>query len=984
MKDGICMKKRIVSILISTLFLFSATVSYAAAPTLAPAFKEESEPVTLIVEVDGDPLLNKNHAFENYLGTKNAVSTEKKIRAMQLDVLEEINESVSSSDVGYVYTSVFNGFSIMAPENSVDEIKSLPGVKNVYIAKTRQIPELSASSAEELTSATAFYESEYKGQGQAIAILDAGCDTSHEYFSLAPENPKYTMDDIDTILKTHTTNAKVTSANQVYKSAKIPYAFNYSKHSSDTYYQNQSHGTHVAGIAAGNGGKYPNGDPVHGVAPEAQLLIFSITDENGSFTDDALLAAINDAIILGADVLNMSFSTPYQDPAADDLLYAVLENAQKAGVALFASAGNNALGYNGKAPLTTNLDYSTAGTPQGYPFITSVASSDNKALTTSGTPSYYTSWGVSASLELKPEIMAPGGSIYSSLPDNEYGYKSGTSMATPFMSGVSALVNQYYKTNPFNAAFNDYTGKEKIAFLEKLMMTSAKPASQKNGVFYSPRQQGSGQIDMKNLLSCPVVFTGNTGKANLSLGEIEHSFTLTFDITNISNRAVTFDDITLSVTTDGYKTENGKDVVSGTVAFPVSSTLPESITIASGETYAFSVELTLDASAISENLKIFKNGFFVDGYFILNEENDVSSATLPFTGFYGDWDNLKIFDTTVYDNGGSTLIDEDVPYTSGTFISVTDGTYLFPAGRNYIDPAYVSEDLVAYSHKEPYVFGLFLKTLRAIDKGARMTVENKDGETVFSDTTETATSKFTQFAYFFDKETFPDLPEGVYTFNMEASSIGSDERNDTLSLPFVVDNTDPEILSASLDEQNKTVTMTVSDNHAADSVYVFYDLADGTRTLSYEPIYKADANADGTTTKTLSIPDCADFETIEISCMDYAKNDSIYPLSNYTSDLSVVSESFTWLDGVVSASYTVKNNMSKSVTANVLLAFYSGDEFAGIDTATVTLAPTKEEEVNFTTLFNKKTVTEAKVFLWEKDSFAPLNDCLVYPKTTSK
>ncbi len=979
------MRKRFFSVLISTLLLLTATATSAAVPTLEPAFQEKSEPVTLIVEVAGETLFDNDRTFENYLGTKNAVSTEKKIRSMQLDVLDEINESVSaSSDIGYVYTAVFNGFSIEAPENSIDEIKALPGVKNVYIAKTRQIPEFSASSAEELTSATTFYESEYKGQGQAIAILDAGCDTSHEYFSLAPESPKYTMDDIDTILKTHTTNANVTSANQVYKSAKIPYAFNYSNHSSDTYYENQSHGTHVAGIAAGNGGHYPNGDDLHGVAPEAQLLILSITDENGSFTDDALLAAINDAVILGADTMNMSFSTPYQDPAADNLLYTVLENAQNAGVALFASAGNSGVGYEGKAPFTTNPDYSTAGTPQGYSFITSVASSDNKGLTTAGTPSYYTSWGVSASLELKPEIMAPGGSIYSSLPDNKYGYKSGTSMATPFMSGVGALTNQYYKTNPFKDTFNGFTGKEKVAFLEKLMMTSAKPAYQANGVTFSPRQQGAGQIDMKNLLACPVVFTGNTGKANLSLGEIENTFTLEFDITNISDRTVTFDDITLSVTTDGYKTVNGKNVVNGTVTFPVSAVLPETITVESGETYTFSEEVTLDASAISENLKIFENGFFIDGYVVLNEENDASSLSLPFTSFYGDWDNLKIFDTTIYENGGSTLIDEEIPFTSGTFIAATDGTYLFPAGRNYIDPTYVSEDLIAYSHKEPYVFGIFLKTLRAINKGARITIENKNGETVFADATESATSKFTQIAYFFDKETFPDLPEDTYTFKMAASSIGSEDTNDTLSIPFVVDNTDPEILSASLDEQNKTVTMTVFDNHAADSVYVFYDAKDGTRALSYEPIYKEDANVNGTTTKTLSIPDCADFSTIEISCMDYAKNDCLYPLSNYTSDMSVISESCTWLDGVVSANYTVKNNLEQSVTANVFLVFYSGDEFAGIATDTVTLASTEEGNVSFTALFDKKTVTKAKVFFWENNTFAPLNECHIYPRTNAK
>ena len=86
-------------------------------------------------------------------------------------------------------------------------------------------------------------------------------------------------------------------------------------------------------------------------------------------------------------------------------------NAHNAGVFVAVSAGNKAKGFYENAPLTKNIDYSALGLPAGTPGIITVASADKSSYKIS----HFSSFGVNETLELKPEITAPGSNIVSSV-----------------------------------------------------------------------------------------------------------------------------------------------------------------------------------------------------------------------------------------------------------------------------------------------------------------------------------------------------------------------------------------------------------------------------------------------------------------------------------------------------------------------------------------------------------------------------------------
>ena len=136
----------------------------------------------------------------------------------------------------------------------------------------------------------------YKGQGKVIAIIDAGVDTNHKDFKLTDNSKiKWTKEEIENKMKLEGIKGK-------YLNEKIPFVRDYSDSDDNVINDSNSHGTHVAGIAAGNG------EDFKGVAPEAQLLLMKVfsdgNNQGGSF--DKITEAVNDAIKLSADSINIS------------------------------------------------------------------------------------------------------------------------------------------------------------------------------------------------------------------------------------------------------------------------------------------------------------------------------------------------------------------------------------------------------------------------------------------------------------------------------------------------------------------------------------------------------------------------------------------------------------------------------------------------------------------------------------------------------
>ena len=146
--------------------------------------------------------------------------------------------------------------------------------------------------------------------------------------------------------------------------------------------------------------------------------------------------------------------------------------------------------------------------------------------------SSFSSWGLMSDGELKPDVSVPGGSIYSSFNDGQYGLMSGTSMAAPHVTGVGALVKQYLKEK-----YPEQSDAE-IAYLVKaLIMSNAKAHyDEQAGEFSSPRQQGAGLFDTASAISAGLYLTGDDGYGSITLGNVGDTFNFDVTIHNISDK----------------------------------------------------------------------------------------------------------------------------------------------------------------------------------------------------------------------------------------------------------------------------------------------------------------------------------------------------------------------------------------------------------------------------------------------------------------
>ena len=322
-----------------------------------------SDIVTVIVELESEPLADAAMGeLDTFISSPACLQLEQDLLNEQASVRAEIEaltgktETASvngASDLTYSYTTVLNGFSMKLPYGKLDEVRSLNGVKNVWVAEQYSLPEdlsadddtISMNSSTGMVGSTEANAMGYDGTGTIVAILDTGFMKAHEAFSVMPTNTKYSKDDIASLLQSQTLASKVTDADSVYINEKAPYGYDYANGDADPEAIGQAHGVHVAGTVAGN-----NGKDFHGVAPNAQLMIMKIFgDGSGSTSDDIILAGVDDSVKLGADSINMSLGSPagftdYGDENESEeehlTYYGVYTRAEKAGVNVLVAAGN--------------------------------------------------------------------------------------------------------------------------------------------------------------------------------------------------------------------------------------------------------------------------------------------------------------------------------------------------------------------------------------------------------------------------------------------------------------------------------------------------------------------------------------------------------------------------------------------------------------------------------------------------------------------
>lgn len=201
-------------------------------------------------------------------------------------------------------------------------------------------------------------------------------------------------------------------------------------------YDDDGHGTHVAGIVAGNG--FSSSGKYMGIAPDANIIGIKVLDGEGSGSISDVIAGIQWAIDnqrkYNIKIINMSLGSRAKTSYKDDPLCKAVDRAIDLGISVCAAAGNN------------GPSSSTINSPATSPNTIVVGASNDKKDADKSPIANFSSRGPTIDNLHKPDILAPGVDITSlNNTPGEYQTLSGTSMATPIVSGCCALL---YEHNP--------------------------------------------------------------------------------------------------------------------------------------------------------------------------------------------------------------------------------------------------------------------------------------------------------------------------------------------------------------------------------------------------------------------------------------------------------------------------------------------------------------------------------------------------------
>ena len=627
------------------------------------------ENLRVIIMFQEEPVIEKGYSTSGLSRNASAMAYRATLEKKQAQAMAAVNRALGQQlQVQYQFTLGVNGVATTVRYDQIAKIEALEYVREVYVENRYELDEESPDTATSGTMVGSYsaWADGYTGAGSRIAVIDTGLDLDHPSFDescflhgLELSAARFGKDMADYNLLTAEEVAEVLpklhaaelyaglTAGDLYRSAKVPFAFNYIDEDLDVTHDNDSqgdHGTHVSGIATANTyvwSKDADGDMVAarqangvvGIAPDAQLLPMKVFGRGGGAYDSDYMAAIEDAILLDCDTVNLSLgsSSAGHTYSNYDALFDSLVNSD---TVVTISAGNkysfaeyNATGL--KMQLTGDTVIDTVGSPGAFGNAFTVASVDNAGLTgvmpvfngmaaaysdtyddygmrafwtldttedhsgseydyvflgdpVTGThvygaeedfagldltgkvvlisrgggvsffekanraveagaiatvvynnaagslnmnmsgynyknpaimldkaygdmilaasrqgedglwsgkmvianqvqtvqdapggylPSSFSSWGVPGNLDLKPEITAPGGNIWSTLNNGTYGNMSGTSMSAPSVTGMAAVVAQYVKEQ----GLNRQEGLTVRALSQALLLSTAVP-----------------------------------------------------------------------------------------------------------------------------------------------------------------------------------------------------------------------------------------------------------------------------------------------------------------------------------------------------------------------------------------------------------------------------------------------------------------------------------------------------------------------------
>ena len=496
--------------------------------------------------------------------------------------------------------------------------------------------------------------------------------------------------------------------------------------------------------------------------------------------------------------------------------------------------------------------------------------------------SSFSSWGVTPDLRLKPEVAAPGGNIYSSVPGGTYEFMSGTSMATPQMAGVSALVLQRVQNDPL---FASMSARDKVDVVQNLIMGTAAPIAdplQDTGAPYSPRKQGSG---LTNVLAATtssvypsVVGAAEPSRPKADLGDGTKGWHFDVTLHNLGAAPATYElssQALSEIVEDGFFTGHSTDWRGAGVDIAYSgaavSGTGEGATItvpASGEA-TVGVDVTPRAAFDSYVAQNAPNGTFLDGFVRLTSKTaSQPDLTVPYMGFYGDWGKAPIFDALASQGGAHTLA--SWVYNGATGQQLGYNPLVKDADRSGAPNP--SQNIISRSDASgaPTVLQPRTGTLRSVHT-LNTVYANAAGETVASFVTHQAwksgvnpsTGTMTWVEDGHDptsldlrSDAYKDLPDGAYKLTLSAHNDGPSQADQSISYDFRIDTAAPVV--SNLEYKGEGTDMVLSFDVTDASLLAAIDLHDPADGLwFYRHIFtddEATTAADGTRTYHVEIP----------------------------------------------------------------------------------------------------------------------------------
>ena len=504
-------------------------------------------------------LLKVDHKAEVHGVSKQSVLSSQK------RVMSTLKKVIPIQQTGAI-TKIVNVIRVEIDEKHVPTVKEATGVKQLIKSVTYALPKVFRSevtaakepiNGDALTGA-AIVREEYNVSGESITvgIIDTGIDYTHSAF-LNKDGSSRVVHCYDFTGQNDADDCMDTAGN---------------------------HGTHVSGIVGGSN------DKLTGVSPNCKLAGYKVFKKDAGAEDFHILQAMQQAANDKVDLINMSLGS------ASGFDHGILEEATEAlyqlGILTIAANGNDG-----------DQGLYMSGAPAIASNTIAVASVDKS------NPSFFSSWGWGAELEIKPEVAAPGRNIYSSIPKSEcknkdcYDVYSGTSMASPYIAGVAALYKSHFKT--LNG------------FKEKIMMTS-KPLKGKS--VYSVAQQGSGLVQLVDLFKNELLVF----PSKLTMGATESSSYTSSQSIVVSNPTGQ----SLVFTTEHVPAQSAFEKTQFDSTTQVD--MPQSVTVAP---YS-NATVTVSINPIG-----LKEGSLFSGYIQLI--SSISKISVPYGGFFGNYQSIN-------------------------------------------------------------------------------------------------------------------------------------------------------------------------------------------------------------------------------------------------------------------------------------------------------------------------------------------------------